>query len=378
VPLLRRPFGTRLDTDGIARGRGGHLISKGAPEITDHGTTAPLTPDVQWDARLREHGGHMLQSWRWGDFKRRHGWEPERVLVESGDGVAMAQVLFRSKGPVSLGYIPRGPVLAGDAEALWADLWRAIDDIARRRRAISVIIEPDAPLPLAGSYFDAGVVKGPAHVQPARTVKVPLLDDDALLKQMHQKTRYNIRLAGRRGVEFRTLPVTPEAVAEFYGLMQDTSQRNDFAVHSLDYYADFLDVFGDDALLLGAWNDEGSLSAMLIGALFGNEGVYMYGASSTANRANGAGAAIQFEAMKWARGRGAGVYDLWGIPPTDPESVAAEGSNQIAGTKGEDWRGLYRFKTGFGGEIVTYPPTLERRYVPLLPGIARRAGIIAG
>ncbi len=300
------------------------------------------------------------------------------MLVDNADGTAMAQVLFRAKGPVSIGYIPRGPVLAGDVGALWEALWRAIDDIARRRRAISVIVEPNAPLGLTGSFFDAGVVRGPDHVQPSRTVVVPLLDDEALLKQMHQKTRYNIRLAGRRGVEFRALPVTPGTVAQFYGLMEDTARRNQFAVHSLDYYADFLDVLGDDALLLGAWNDEGTLSAMLIAAVFGDQSTYMYGASSTTHRAHGAGAALQFEAMKWARERGAKTYDLWGIPDKDPESVAADDSNQIAGTKGEDWRGLYRFKTGFGGEIVRFPPTLERRYVPLLPGIARRLGIIAG
>src|SRR5699024_5326586 len=105
--------------------------------------TPPRMPDAEWDDRLREHGGHMLQSWRWGDFKHRHAWHPERVLVENADGVAMAQVLFRTRGPFSLGYIPRGPVLAGSAEALWQPLWQTIDDIARRRRAISVIVEPN-------------------------------------------------------------------------------------------------------------------------------------------------------------------------------------------------------------------------------------------
>lgn len=320
----------------------------------------------------------MLQSWRWGDFKYRHAWTPERVLVDNADGTAMAQVLFRAKGPVSVGYIPRGPVLAGDPEALWRELWRAIDDISCQRRALGVIVEPNAPLPFSGTYRDVGMVKGPAHVQPSRTVKVPLLDDDQLLAQMHQKTRYNIRLASRRGVTFRRMPVSPESIAAFYGIMQDTAQRNEFAVHSLDYYADFLDVFGDDALLLGAWNDEGTLTAVLIAAVFGAEAMYMYGASSTTHRAHGAGAALQFEAMRWARERGATTYDLWGIPNKDPESVATDGSNQIAGTKGEDWRGLYRFKTGFGGSIVTFPPSLERRSVPAMLGIARRFGIISG
>jgi lipid II:glycine glycyltransferase (peptidoglycan interpeptide bridge formation enzyme) len=202
--------------------------------------------------------------------------------------------------------------------------------------------------------------------------------DELLLKQMHQKTRYNIRLANRRGVTFRQMPATPESIAAFYAIMQDTAQRNEFAVHSLDYYADFLDVFGDDALMMGAWNDEDTLAAVLIGAVSGNEAIYMYGASSTVHRAHGAGAALQFEAMKWARGRGATTYDLWGIPPKDPDTVAEVNSDRLAGTKGEDWRGLFRFKTGFGGEIVSYPPTMERRYLPLLPGLARRLGIVGG
>jgi lipid II:glycine glycyltransferase (peptidoglycan interpeptide bridge formation enzyme) len=335
----------------------------------------PTVPQLAWDDRLREHGGHLLQSWRWGDFKHRHGWTPERALVETSDGVAMAQILFRHKGPVSIGYIPRGPVIAGDAEALWPQLRAVIDDAARRHRAISVILEPNEPMPLHGSFFAAGLVKGPAHVQPSRTVKVPLLDDEALLQQMHQKTRYNVRLATRRGVECRPEPITDTSVDAFYRIMQDTAERNAFAIHSRAYYADFLETFGDDVLLMGAWS-EGNLAATIIAARFGKEAVYMYGASSTQHRAHGAGFALQFEAMRWGREHGSSIYDLWGIPAEDPETSAASDASRIAGTKGEDWRGLYRFKTGFGGEIVSYPPTMERRYVPVLPWLARRVGVL--
>lgn len=347
--------------------------------ITTRDITDASHPPSAWDRRLAELGGHLLQSWRWGDFKQRHGWIPERAIVESDAGTAMAQVLFRHRGPVSIGYIPRGPVLSGDAMGLWPELRQVIDDMARRHRAISVILEPDVPLPLTGTFHDAGLVVGPEHIQPVRTVKVPIADeDDAILAQMHQKTRYNVRLARRRGVEFRRMPVHPESVAAFYELMQDTARRNEFAVHSLDYYGDFLDVFGDDALLMGAWSDTGHLAAALIAAAFGSEAIYMYGASSTTHRAHGAAFGLQFEAMKWARERGCATYDLWGIPPEDPPSSADEQATRIASTKGEDWRGLYRFKTGFGGEIVGYPPTMERRYAPVLPWLARRLGVVGG
>lgn len=313
----------------------------------------------------------MLQSWTWGEFKRRTGWAPERILIDGPDGVAMAQVLFRHKGPVSVGYIPRGPVLAGNTTELWTELWKLIDQVAQRRRAISVMVEPNTPLGLTGTFRHAGMVVGPKHVQPERTVMVPLLDDEPLLMQMHQKTRYNVRLARRRGVEIRQMDPTPESVASFYDLMQDTSRRNEFGIHSRDYYRDFLQLLGDDGILLGAWS-EGKLAAALIGAVFGDLAIYMYGASSTRHRAHGAAFALQFEAMTWGREKGCTHYDLWGIPAETPQSTQTDGFDKIAGTKGDDWRGLYRFKTGFGGEIVSYPPTMEKRYVPVLPWLAHR------
>ena len=338
-------------------------------------TTVPTAPGDGWDAAILAHGGHFLQSWEWGEFKRRHGWEPVRVSVQGSDGEGHAQVLFRAKGPISLGYVPRGPVIAGDTAAVWPELLREIDRAARRKRAISVIIEPDGDLGLTGTYREAGVVAGPAHLQPGRTVKVALGDDAAILGRMHQKTRYNVRLAQRRGVEIEHRASDTASLRQYYDLMEDTARRNEFAIHSYDYYADFLEILGERAQLLFAWAD-GHVAAVLIAAAFGDQAIYMYGASSTQHRAHGAAFLLQFEAMRWARDRGCTTYDLWGIPEQDPESLRSEDNVSVAGTRGSDWRGLYRFKTGFGGEIVTYPPTLERRYLPVLPWAARRLGVI--
>jgi lipid II:glycine glycyltransferase (peptidoglycan interpeptide bridge formation enzyme) len=331
---------------------------------------ASIARDPQeWNAAAETLGGHLLQSWGWGDFKQRHGWDVERVAVVGADGAAvgLAQVLFRRKGPVSVGYLPRGPVVRdGDAAER---LVGAIDAVARRRRALYLIVEPDRALPLSGSFREREFVAGPEHIQPARTVRVPLLDDEPLLAQMHQKTRYSVRLAQRRNVEFRV--GTGEAdIRAFYALLDETSERNEFGIHSYEYYRDFLETFGDRAILLLSFS-EGHLAAGVIAARFGAEATYMYGGSSAAHRANGAAFLLQFEAMRWARGHGCAVYDLWGIPTEDPEPAASD-DGRVAGTKGDDWRGLYKFKVGFGGDIVTYPPTLERRYRPLLAYAARR------
>ncbi|MDP9363941.1 MAG: peptidoglycan bridge formation glycyltransferase FemA/FemB family protein [Chloroflexota bacterium] len=331
--------------------------------------TTPPREELDWDGPLVAAGGHLLQSWRWGAFKALHGWEVERVRAETHAGTAQAQVLFRRRGPVSLGYLPRGPAFAADDPALAERLFAEVDRVGRRRRAINLIVEPDRPLPFVGRYRDAGFVRGGEHIQPGRTVKVPLLEDEALLNQMHQKTRYNVRLAKRRGVVAVRAEPDEAAVATFYGLLGDTAGRNEFGIHDRRYYDDFLRLFGPDAVLLFALIEEEPVAGV-IAARFGDEAVYMYGGSSTTQRAHGAGFYLQFEAMRWAREQGCARYDLWGIPMRDPASTG-DGGDRVAGTKGSDWRGLYEFKVRFGGEIVSYPPALERRYWPVLAAAGR-------
>ncbi len=98
-----------------------------------------------WNEALQALDGHLLQSWQWGEFKNDYGWLPERIAVGGAEPRAMAQVLYRHKGPVSIGYIPRGPaVRPGDLEATRL-LIDAIDANARKHRALYVMIETDLP-----------------------------------------------------------------------------------------------------------------------------------------------------------------------------------------------------------------------------------------
>ncbi len=328
------------------------------------------SPQEAWDRTVLQNGGHLLQCWKWGEFKQRHGWQVERVSVQHNAMTACGSVLFKRSGPFSIAYIPRGPSVPLDQEAITLDLMKEIDRTCRSRRALHLIVEPDKLLPFRSGEGSFSFINGPPPFQPARTVKVLLLEDNELLKQMHQKTRYSVRLAQRRGVAVEQCRFSERNVDLFFGLLEDTSERNEFGIHTRQYYADFLEIFEDDALMLLA-RVEGQVAAGLVAARYGTEAIYMYGGSSSEHRAHGAAFLLQFEAMKWARESGCVRYDLWGIPEDDP-STASEQGDRIAGTKGEDWRGLYRFKTGFGGDIVTYPPTLELRYRPLLSSIARR------
>jgi peptidoglycan pentaglycine glycine transferase (the first glycine) len=328
------------------------------------------TNAAAWNEAILASDGHLLQSWRWGSLKSQFGWETERLAASSEGGLALAQVLFRRKAGVSIGYIPRGPALPSNDPGALTVLWPQIEQAARERRALTVIIESDEAIP-ASVARELRLDRGPTSVQPTRSVKIDLSDDETLLKQMHQKTRYNVRLAQRRGVEARIAEYSESSLRSFYELLQDTSVRNDFAIHTLEYYRRFLQLFERDAVLIFA-NIDNRPVAGIVAAAFGNEAIYMYGASSTKDRAHGAGFLIQFEAMRWARERGCLRYDLWGIPPIDPQSTKVHDGDRIAGTTGSDWRGLYEFKTRFGGSIVSYPEPLERRYHPILIGLARR------
>ncbi len=190
---------------------------------------------------------------------------------------------------------------------------------------------------------------------------MPLVDDEQLLAGMHQKTRYSVRLAPRKGVIVdRHTGEDRSALEEFYAMLLETSKRNEFGIHTADYYQDFMRRFPDNAVLFIA-RVEGHPAAGLIAAEFGSDAMYMYGASDTKFRSLGAAFNLQFLAMQWGRERGAKCYDLWGIPDVDPPKDN-EHKDHVPATKGEDWRGLYRFKTGFGGSIVSYPPSIQRTY----------------
>jgi lipid II:glycine glycyltransferase (peptidoglycan interpeptide bridge formation enzyme) len=327
-----------------------------------------VTSADAWDTALRAVGGHLLQSWRWGEFKSLHGWEPVRLAT--ADETAMAQVLFRRKGPVSVGYVPRGPAWRGEGPDL-ESLLAAVDDSAKRRRALYTVVELDRELPVSLTGQLQGWSEGPEHIQPGRSVKIALGDDDEMLMRMHQKTRYSVRLALRKGVEIEQHEgLDDTALTTFFQLLRETSERNEFGIHDESYYRDFMRIFGGDALLEIARVD-GRPAAGLIAASFGDEAIYMYGGSSVEVRAHGAAFLLQFEAMRWARDKGLARYDLWGIPMRDPE-VSAENKDTVPATRGDDWRGLFRFKTGFGGEIVDYPVVLERRYRRFASRIAQR------
>lgn len=317
---------------------------------------------------------HILQTSAWGDLKSEFGWEVERVVAGTGDRQIGAQVLFR-RLPLGfqLAYIPKGPVGAacrpggaGHAACLqaWGPLLEEVDALCRRRRAVLLKMEPDlwhanGGQLRAGGEPPAGFRHSRHSVQPLRTLAIDIQgDEDRIMSRMKQKTRYNIRLARKRGVVVRP----SEDVETFYRLMEVTADRDAFGVHEREYYRRAYEMFhpqGQCELLVAEYDAE-PLAALMVFAR-GRRAWYFYGASSNQHRDKMPTYLLQWEAIRWARLQGCREYDLWGVPDADEESLEASFTERRGGL----W-GVYRFKRGFGGDLRRSLGPWDRVYRPLL------------
>jgi lipid II:glycine glycyltransferase (peptidoglycan interpeptide bridge formation enzyme) len=341
----------------------------------------------RWDAFLEAAPrGHLLQSWAWGEFKAHFGWQAVRLVAEqAGEIVAGAQVLFRQLPLFSLAYVPRGPVVDPAADAA-SVLYAALHREARRRRAIFLKIEPNLPEDEAAFLADLGFRPSAERVQPRTTIVVDLTSDlETIAARQKPKWRYNIGLAARRGVTVRQ--GSAEDLPVFYALLQQTGQRDRFAIHSLAYYQEFFRHLGDHARLFLA-KYQGNILAGIVITVFGRQAIYMYGASSSEQRNLMPNHLLQWEAMKWAQAQGCTTYDLWGIPD-EVTSYEGRGTrdelrvtrDEVRGTSSgseaeerETWNvergtnlwGVYRFKQGFGGQVTRYAGAFDYVYSPVL------------
>ena len=303
----------------------------------------------------------FLQSAMWGEFKSRFEWKAAAFLIEF-DGYEKRPLLALSRRLApgfSFVYVPWGPVLPsgfpadGRTQALARLAVKLKPFLARN----TVFIRFDPPWYCEdGEGFSAvshnesvslraaGFKRAAADIQPPDTVIVNLSAScEQILASMKPKWRYNISLAGKKGVRVNT--GTEKELETFYGLLKETAQRDGIAIRNFDYYKTLFEICerrnkdGEKITLrlYTAVHEGGTLAAIVV--LFRAQyAAYLYGASSGEKRNLMAPYALQWKAMQDAKEAGCQYYDLFGIPPNeDPNHPMA---------------GLYRFKTGFGGQII--------------------------
>jgi lipid II:glycine glycyltransferase (peptidoglycan interpeptide bridge formation enzyme) len=306
-----------------------------------------------WDDFNTAHPyGHLLQSSAWGELKARFAWSVQRVALErDGKMIAGAQILFR-RLPMGwwYAYVPRGPVVDPQDSIAFEKLRDAMIQSAKKRGAFALKIEPNFFHSNSFSFSNWQKIN---PTQPRTTIHVDLTRDlEKILADMKSKWRYNIRLAERKGVTVRV--GTANDVSTFYQLLQVTGKRDGFAIHSADYYRvayELLSAYDRARLFIAEF--QGQALAMILVTAVGHEAIYLYGASSDEHRELMPNHALHWAAIHWAKSCGCTRYDLWGIADTAWAEVNQETDEEKLP------HGLYRFKQGFGGQVVRYVGAYE-------------------
>lgn len=323
--------------------------------------------DAEWDALVASHPrGSILQTTNWARLKNRFGWSSQRVWMRhNGRLIGGAQLLIRSMalGMVKIGYIPHGPLVDWHDDDQVEVLMNYIDQAAYQRGAGIVKLEPrlwqsDLPEGRWEAICDAHQLETDTDtIQPPQTILVDLRpSEDDILAAMKQKTRYNIRLSSRKGVVVRQ--GTEADLPAFNRMMLTTAQRDGFSVHDPDYYRAAYEIFSPNqqcVLLMAEYEGQPLAGAMVFAV--GRTAAYLYGASSNEERQRMPTYAVQWAAIRWAKARGCHTYDLWGIPDFPEDELEAQFTERNDGL----WS-VYRFKRGFGGEIVRTVGAVDRVY----------------
>lgn len=308
-------------------------------------------------------GAHLMQTWEWAEVKIRTGWRmlPQVWRDNAGRVEAAAMVLekpLRTGGfsaKMSILYIPRGPMMNWSDPVLRQRVLDDLQELAKRKGGIFLKIDAEVLLGRgepgtseASEDLDGQAVQtelkqrkwvfSEDQIQFRNTVWIDLSGSpEDWLARMKQKTRYNIRLAEKKGVTIREgreidLP-------DLYEMYAKTSVRDGFVIRPREYYLSIWRTFmqaGMAAPLIA--EVEGEAIAGMALFWFGGKAWYLHGMSLEKHREKMPNHLIQWTAMRLAREKGALIYDLWGAP-----DVFSEDDRM--------W-GVYRFKQGLGGEVM--------------------------
>jgi lipid II:glycine glycyltransferase (peptidoglycan interpeptide bridge formation enzyme) len=348
----------------------------------------------EWDAlTARLPDPHLLQTWEWAQVKSQYGWQPMPFIWQDDTGIQAAAMVLKRSIPVGgfarkmcVLYVPKGPLLDWTVATLRTRVLDDLQALTRKQGAIFVKIDPDAWLgkgipgspdatedsggqALRSDLGRRGWVFSQDQIQFRNTVLIDLsASEDEILGRMKQKTRYNVRLAEKKGVTVRTGGLADLPL--LYRMYAETSLRDDFAIRDEGYYRAVWQAFMQAtdrsqqpfAEPLIAEVDGEAVAAIFVFA-FAGRAYYLYGMSRQAHREKMPNHLLQWEAMKRARAAGCRVYDLWGAPDEFDESDSM-------------W-GVYRFKEGLGGTVYrglgawdfTPSPMLYKLYTNILPRV---------
>lgn len=291
---------------------------------------------------------HPLQAWEWGEFREKTGVKVVRLgRYEEGKLAETAQVTIHKipKLPWSIGYWPKGVIPS-------REMAEAVKEEAVRHGAIMVKMEPNVlkDKSSVGEMEKLGVefLLKPGREMFTRWSFWLNLDksEEELLAGMKSKTRYNTRLAEKKGVEVVT-DETAEGFEEYWKLTEETTRRQGFYAHTKKYHRLMFETLvpaGMAKLFKAVY--KGEVLATWIVFVLNGVLYYPYGGSTSRHREVMASNAMMWEAIKWGKKQGCRLFDLWGSPGPNP-------------APSDSWYGFHHFKEGFGARLVEFVGTYD-------------------
>jgi peptidoglycan pentaglycine glycine transferase (the first glycine) len=316
--------------------------------------------------------GDVLQCLDWGDVKR-PDWHPVPVALHRAENIDATALVLRRAIPRTgrnIFYVPRGPILDWSRADVARSLVVRLREAAKAHKAILIKIDPAVPSStpgIAATLRALGFQPSPdasggfGGTQPRCVMKLDISGSpEELMARFHQKWRYNIRLAERKGVTVRD-DCTRDDLPIFHDLYRVTAERDGFTGRPLAYFQKLWDVLVEKemAKLFVTFYQGQPLSAAICFVL-PPQCWYVYGASSNEHRNMMPNHAMQWAMMRWARERGCTVYDFRGVAnegekpggATDNKGTQADKDDRAASD--QHLQGLNRFKAGFGAQLVDY------------------------
>ena len=348
---------------------------------------------ARYDTWVKSHPeGSLWQSLEWKKYQEAIGREIRIYADCEGDAIQASALISidRTTGGFSTWDCPRGPLgpLQMENGALrqaqddrrMENFLKAITTNAKTDKCLSVFFSP--ALFISHSQFSIlnsqlRVCASARHQQPEATRIINLtLSEEDILKQMHQKGRYNIKVAQKNTV---TVEQSID-IGSYAKLSLETSARDGFVGASKKQYEAFLNHLPGSFLMLAYAPRNSKPIAGLLGVIYKKTGIYYYGASDYEHRALMAPYLLQWEAMKFCKVNGCEKYDLLGIAPeassdqrtADSNDKDKAGHSPLTALRSvHPWSGISDFKSKFGGDIVTHPPEQEIVLKPVVRGLLK-------
>ncbi len=303
---------------------------------------------------------HPLQSWEWGEFRQKTGVEAIRLgLFDDKKLTAGWQITLHPlpKLPFKIGYVPKSLLPT-------PELFAFLNELGRKEKVIFFKFEPHVYQPAESQnetaletarkhLLSAGCVLG----KPLFTKYSFMLDltksEEQLLTQCKQKTRYNVRLAQRKGVVV-SKDDSSNAFEDYLHLtFEETTKRQGFYAHTRDYHRkmwETLHPIGMAHLLKASLKQE-TLATWIV-FTFNNVLYYPYGASSSKDRQVMASNLMMWEVIKFGKEHHCITFDMWGSLGPNPNP-------------NDPWMGFHRFKEGYEPTLMEFIGTYDYVIDPL-------------